>query len=163
VQLTQAALEDYLSRVAELLERYGVALDIGPQEDLALEESPSGARSFELRGFLPDGQMPPGSTVVLREVWSRATGNRLERTGYEFELLDHERDFRRAFHLHDPEFFIGRFQVVVHEHCEQPIGTAPCDHMAGDPVRDAYQGVEVLLGVWVDPVVPDFSRFRCLG
>ena len=162
MQLSIAALEDYLSRVAELLERYGVVLDLEPTAPLVLEESPSGAMSFALRGFLPDGRTPPLSILEIRERWRRLGPDEVERWEYEFELLDHERGFRRAFHLHHADEFIRRFHVVVHEHCERPIGTAPCGHVVGSPVRDGYRGVEILLEAWIAPSMPDCSAMTCL-
>ena len=162
MQLSIDGLEVYLSRVAELLERYGVVLDIGPAAPLVLEESPSGAMSFELRGFLPDGRVPPLSVIEVREQWRRLKANRFERWAYAFELLDHERAFRRAFHLHDRKAFVRRFHVVVHEHCERPLGKAPCAHITGPPVRDAYRGVDLLLEAWIDPRPPDCAAMTCL-
>ena len=161
-ELSLAALDDYLSGVAELLERYGVVLDRAPTAPLVLDESPSGAMSFELRGFLPDGRTPPLSVLEIRERWGRLGPDRVERWEYEFELLDHERGFRRAFHLHDSKDFIRRFHVVVHEHCEQPVGTAPRAHMAGPPVPDGSRGVELLLAAWTDPSSPDCVAMTCL-
>lgn len=162
MQLSISELEDYLSRVAELLERYGVVLDMEETAPLVLDESPSGAMSFELRGFLPDGRVPPLSVVEVRERWRRLAPDQVERWAYEYELLDHERGFRRAFHLHDDEWFVRRFHVVVHDHCENPIGAAPCAHIAGLPVRDAYRGVDLLLGAWIDPSPPDCKAMECL-
>jgi dihydrofolate reductase len=109
VQLSIEALEGYLSRVAELLERYGVVLDLEPTAPLVLEESPSGAMSFALRGFLPDGRTPPLAVLEIRERWRRLGPDQVERWEYEFELLDHERGVRRAFHLHHADEFIRRF------------------------------------------------------
>lgn len=162
MQLSLAALDDYLSGVAELLERYGVVLDGAPTAPLVLHESPSGAMSFELRGFLPDGRNPPLSVLEIRERWRRLGPDLVERWEYEFELLDHERGFRRAFHLHDSDAFIRRFHVVVHEHGERPIGAAPCDHFVGSPVLDGNRGVELLLKVWTDPGTSDCSALTCL-
>ena len=162
MQLSIAELEAYLSRIAELLERYGVVLDVEPTDSLVLDESPSGAMSFALRGFLPDGRLPPLSVLEVRERWRRLAPDELERWEYEFELLDHERGFRRAFHLHDSEDFIRRFHVVVHEHCEKPIGMAPCAHLAGSPLRDGYRGVELLIAAWTDPILPDCAALPCL-
>ncbi len=162
MQLSLAALADYLSGVAELLERYGVVLDGASTAPLVLQESPSGAMSFELRGCLPDGQTPPLSVLEIRERWRRLGPDLVERWEYEFELLDHERGFRRGFHLHDSDAFIRRFHVVVHEHCERPIGTAPCDHFVGSPVLDGYRGVNLLLEAWIDPATPDCSALTCL-
>jgi hypothetical protein len=162
VQLSIEGFEDYLGRVAQLLERYGAVLDLSPGGALAIEETPSGAVSFALRGFLPDGRIQPLSTVEVREVWRRAGLDAVERWEYEYELIDHERGFRRAFHLHDRDAWLRRFQVAVHEHCERPIGVAPCQHIAGLPVRDAFRGIELLLAAWVDPDPPDCRAMTCL-
>ena len=162
MRLTRAGLEDLLASLAELLERYGVALDLAAGEELALVESPSRSLSFELRGLLPDAHQPPRSVLELREVWQPSEAGDLERRDYAYELLDHERGYRRAFHLHDRDRFVDRFEVVVHEHCEQTIGRAPCDHVAGHPVRDGYRAVEMLMAIWVDPVVPDCAPLPCL-
>ena len=162
MDLSQRALADYLADVAELLERYGLVLDLGPADELHLGETPSGVLVFDLRGFLPDRAPPPRSTLAVREIWRPAARSRYERSEYEYELLDHERGYRRAFHLHDRELFTRRFDVVVHEHCERPVGDARCDHYAGLPVRNAFAGIERLLGEWVDPGPPDCDSLVCL-
>jgi len=160
--LASADIEDYLLRVAELLERHGVVLDIEPTAPLVLEESPSGALSFAIRGYLPDGRIPPLSVLEVREVWRRLGPGHAERWEYQYELIDHERGVRRAFHMHDREDFLRRFQVAVHEHCEAPLGAAPCPHVAGLPVRDAFRGVELLLEAWIGPSLPDCASMTCL-
>ncbi len=162
MRLRRAALEDYLTDLAELLERYGVGLDPAAGEDLSVIESPSGSLSFALRGFLPDAHQPPRSTLELREVWQPSESGALERRDYAYELIDHERGYRRAFHLHDRDWFAERFDVVVHEHCKHPPGTAACDHLAGHPVRDGFRAVEMLMAIWIDPVVPDCAALPCL-
>jgi hypothetical protein len=162
VQLSIPDLEDYLSRLAEHLERYGVVLDLEDTAPLGLDESPTGVMSFQIRGFLPDGRMPQLSIIEVRERWRRLAQDRVERSEYEFELIDHERGYRRAFHLHDGEYFVRRYQVVAHGHCEEPIGTSPCAHFADSPVRDGYRGVDRLMETWIDPSPPDCSKVDCL-
>jgi hypothetical protein len=162
VRLAVGDIEGYLSLVAELLERYGVVLDLEPGAPLVLEESPTGALSFVLRGYLPDGRVPPLSVVEVRELWRRSGSGQVERWGYAYELIDHERRVRRAFHMHDRDDFVRRFQVAVHEHCEAPVGAVRCPHIMGPPVRDAFRGVELLLQSWIDPVTPDFAAMTCL-
>ena len=146
-----------------LLERYGVALSLGPEEAIAIEESPSAAVSFAVRGFLPDRRQPPLSVLAVREKWLPIGRDAYERWEYEYELLDHERRFRRAFHLHDAEYFVRRFYVAVHEHCERPIGVISCAHYEGSPIRDGLHAVEALVAVWADSTVLDCSAMRCLG
>ncbi len=126
---------EYLSRVAALLERYGIALRLPDGTDeLEILEDPAGALSFELVGDLPDAATPSHSEVIVRERFDRVGPDRYARAGYEYEILDRERGYRRSFHLHDPEWFQEEFLVVVHEHCESPIGRVPCRHYRG-PVR----------------------------
>ena len=45
--LDHGTLEDYLADVAELLERYGVVLDLAVGTSLVLEETPSHSLAFE--------------------------------------------------------------------------------------------------------------------
>jgi hypothetical protein len=162
VQLSVSALEDYLAQIAQLLERFGVVLDLEPTESLVLDVSASGTMSFRLRGFLPDGRKPPLSVLEIRERWRPVAADVLERWEYEFELVDHERGFRRAFHLHDSDYFVRHFHVVVHDHCENPIGFARRAHMAGNPVLDGYRGVSLLIEAWMDPSPPECDEMPCL-
>jgi hypothetical protein len=162
VRATEDALEDYLGSAALLLERYGVVLDLEPDGAIALDQSPQGALTFALRGFLPNGHQPALGIVEVREIWRHIEGDIYERAEYAYELLDRERDSRRALHLHDADLFVRRFQVVVHEHCEHPISHAPCAHAYGEPVRDASAGVGRLLDAWLDPEPPDCAALRCL-
>lgn len=120
------------------------------------------ARRLDLRAFLADPATPTRAIVDLRETWTADGAGACERTEYVYELLDQARDLRRAFQLHDSAWFEHRFLVAVHEHCERPIGVAPCVHVEGSPIRDAFTGVMRLFGVWTDPVVPDCRTLPCL-
>ncbi len=64
--------------------------------------------------------------------------------------------------LHDADWFVRTYRVVVHEHCERPIGTTHCDHFAGTPVRDGYEALDRLMETWThdDPV--DCTSYACL-
>lgn len=110
--------------------------------------------------MLPGGASTP-SVVEIRETWVEDGAGAFERAEYVYELIDRERDFRRGYHLHDRDWFERRFLVVVHEHCERPIGLSACDHYEGTPVRDAFAGILALIDAWTgDP--PDCSTLRCL-
>ena len=162
MRLSYEQCEDYLAQVAALLEGFGVVLSRpAAGEDLVLEESKPGVISYELRGDLvdPDGGVP--ARVEIREQFTSMRPDMYERTRYEYELRDEARGYRRAFHLHSPESFMNRYLVVVHEHCERPIGTRQCEHYEGSPVKDAFAGVRTLVGVWADDP-PDCGRLRCL-
>jgi hypothetical protein len=156
------ALGEYLAAVAALLERFGVSLTSrGPDGDLELLEDPDGNLTFELIGTLPDGATAARSTVAVREEFQPIAADLYERRRYEFELIDRGHDYRRAFHLHSREWFERRHLVVVHEHCERPIGTVRCPHYEGSPIRDAFAGILALVTEWVDPP-HDCSALRCL-
>lgn len=153
MRLSGAALEDHVADVVELLERYGAVLD--PSDDPWIRAAPSGMRWFALRALLPGADVGLPSTIDVREHWRPTRADAFERAEYAYELVDHEREVRRAFHLHDAEWFIDRHQVVVHEHCERPVGVAPCRHVEGRPLRDAFAGVVRLIEAWSDPELPD--------
>jgi hypothetical protein len=160
---TYAAIEAYVSQVAVLLERYGVRLRLpGGGGGLEILEDDAGRLSFKLAGDLFDSTPPSGSEIVIRERFDLIGRDTYFRSAYEYELLDRTRDFRRSFHLHHPEWFRREFMVVVHEHCEHPIGYAPCRHYEGSPIRDAYAGVSILMEVWMGDT-PECSDLRCLG
>lgn len=153
---------EYVVLVAQLLERYGVALRLPDGTDeLEVLEDPAGDLSFELLGDLLDCLTPSRSEIVVRERFDRVGQAQYARTGYEYEILDREQGYRRSFHLHDPEWFQREFLVVVHEHCESPIGHVSCRHHEGSPIKNAYAGVEALMNVWTGPV-SDCSRLTCL-
>jgi hypothetical protein len=161
VRLRTSEVDDYILRLAELLERYGVTLtQPGPGADIEVHEADDGSLSFELIGALPGDTEPPTATVELREELEPDSGG-YRRARYEYELIDHGRDFRRAFHLHDPDWFEREYMVVVHEHCERPIANSTCRHYQGTPIRDGYEGVNVLLASWIaEP--PDCASLDCL-
>jgi len=162
MRATAAAIDRYVRQTAELLERYGVLLS-SPANGATIEivEAPSGALSWELRGELPDGDALFRAAVAIREEFRPVGGGWYERSRYEYELVDRARDLRRAFHLHVPEWFERTHLVVVHEHCERPIGTIRCPHYEGSPVRDSFEGIARLMDAWTaDPI--DCADLRCL-
>jgi len=159
---TASAIDDYLSTVAVMLERYGVNLGApSGSAEVELLEEPDGRLSFELLGHLPDRGRGDRSDVTVREAFEPIGPKRYERSGYEYELLDRERDYRRAFHMHFPEWFRARYLVLVHEHCERPIGRVACEHYEGSPIKDAFGGIVALVDAWSsDP--PACDSLPCL-
>ncbi|HEX7464973.1 MAG TPA: hypothetical protein VF382_08805 [Actinomycetota bacterium] len=163
MRATYEECEGYLAGVAQLMERCGVVFTKpAPDEDLELCENDAGFLSFELIGELPEGDWPGGATVEVREELGPIGDGRYRTSRYEYELIDRARDYRRAFHLHDPEWFEREFLVVVHEHCERPLNHVDCQHYAGAPIEDSYVGVMGLLDAWVaEPA--DCGSLTCLG
>jgi hypothetical protein len=99
--------------------------------------------------------------IGVREEFRPVGPDLYERSRYEYELLDLARDYRRSFHLHFPEWFEREFLVVVHEHCERPVGRVDCEHYEGAPIKDAYAGISVLMEVWTGET-PECTDLRCL-
>lgn len=162
MRLRSKEFESYLGQVALLLEQLGLTFTRPAEgEDLVLEESGFGVVSYELRGELvdPEGGVP--ARVEIREQFRAVEPGVHERTRYEYELRDEARGYRRAFHLHSPEAFMSAYMVIVHEHCERPIGARTCDRYEGSPVRDAFAGVRAIFDVWTDDP-PDCGSLRCL-
>ena len=133
MQLGSEEHADYVVDLAELVERYGIALDLALDGPIEIEVEADGTLRFGIVGYLPDGRQPALAVLEISEKWRPTTRDRYERSAYRYELLDRERGFRRAFHWHDEGEFVKRFGVVVHEHCELPIGDAPCPHLSGLP------------------------------
>jgi len=159
VRLTDDGLDAYLAAIANLLDRHGIELDTADR-DLTIDQTATGHRRLDVRGFMPAGTQGR-ARVGIRETWVADGTGAFERAEYVYDLLDTGRGFRRAFHLHDRESFERRFDVVVHEHCERPIGTVDCERYEGSPIRDGFAGVMRILEVWTaDP--PDCADFRCL-
>ena len=155
---TLGSIEDYVLEVAAFAERLGVTIRGG--DEVPILEDRDGALSFELAGDLPDGLDPSRAGIVIREGFD-SVGPEYVRSRYEYELIDHSLDLRRAFHLHHPDWFERRFLVVVHEHCERPIGTVDCEHYQGLPIRDAFAGIMALIDAWTSDA-PDCTELRCL-
>ncbi|MDO8483662.1 MAG: hypothetical protein Q7S35_01815 [Candidatus Limnocylindrales bacterium] len=161
MRCSQDKCAEYLSGVGALLERFGATLDLPDGTELELLEEDDGTLSFEIVGSLPDGTHPALARLAVREGFRRISPDLYERSRYEYELVDVARDFRRAFHLHFPEWFGRRFLVVVHEHSERPIGHVACDHYAGRPMEDAFAGVTNLMDAWTaEP--PECGALTCL-
>lgn len=154
--------EDYIANVAELMERYGIVL-VKPAtgEDLVLIEDDRGALGFELIGELRGEGTGRPATIEVREELAPLGEGTFHTTGYEYELIDRSADYRRAFHLHHPEEFGRRYLVLVHEHCESPLGQAECEHYSGMPLKDSYAGLTKLLDAWTEGPI-DCRTLICL-
>lgn len=124
-----------------------------------------GARSAQLYmdGDLPGSSIPPTSTIHLVERWSRSYVDQPWRLDeYAYDLIDHERDVRIAFHLHDADWFVNTYRVVVHEHCERPIGVSTCRHYAGTPIARGFEALDRLMSAWMSEAVEDCALRTCL-
>ena len=84
-----------------------------------------------------------------------------ERVGYAYELIDHPRDRRRAFHQHDVGRWLRELGVTVHQHCEEKVGRPACAHYLGLPIDDGFEGLDRLLEAWTSPGDLGCDGLRC--
>lgn len=121
------------------------------------------AASVSIAADLPGSGTPRSSELRFTERWTRAYLDQpWQLSQYAYELLDYERDTRVALHLHDAAWFIDTYRVVVHEHCERPIGHPTCRHYAGIPVSDSIDAVDRMLEIWTRDPPPDCGASVCL-
>lgn len=132
--------------------------DLEAEPELTYEQE--GSLSFRITASLPDSGIPDQALMDLAERWIPA-GAEYERVEYGYDLIDHPRNRRRAYHRHDVPHFLSAFDVAVHEHCEELLREPTCNHYAGDPVLDAYAGTDLLMRAWTDGPL-GCSELRCL-
>jgi len=157
VSAGRSRLRSYVSGLATYVVRLGADLTATP----GLHEDEAGHVSFEIVADLPGSGQPTPARIVLRELWVLSS-QRWEAAEYEYELLDHQRDRRRAFHRHHEAFFLRRAGVTVHEHCEETLGAPRCNHYFGLPLRDGYEGVEQLVIAWTENGPLGCAGLRCM-
>lgn len=143
--IRRAALSQYAEAVAKHLWTTGA--DLTTNELLRLRSGMPRAR-LRIQGHLPGGGGPKHAVVEIIEDWVLREKD-WELAEYIYELIDLERGRRRGFHCHDRDYFVDRYRVVVHEHCEEVIGSPACEHYAGVPIANGHQAVQTLLAEWV--------------
>ena len=161
IEATTGQLLGYLADVIERAERYG-----------AIVEPPYHAPEVEWGRVGDDLVMDLGirlpldrqtrTQITLQERWRPIGHDQWELAEYGYELRDFELGYRRAFHQHDLDYFVRRFGVASHEHCDAVMGCETCGHYAGAPCYGALDGLERLYVVWTAGAKPDCSRLRCL-
>lgn len=157
MRATRSHLVRHAADLATRLWTMGADLDGDP----VMTVKDDGTMTFRMDASLPDSGIPDRALLTVREEW-RSIGREFERVAYAYELIDHPRRRRRAFHRHDTDRFLAVHDVAVHEHCEETLGLPACDHYAGDPVPDGYRGIELLLLAWTDEPL-GCNGLRCLA
>lgn len=110
------------------------------------EFEPSGL-SFSFAALLPGPPPPQAPEIRLGERWSRVERDRYLLVQYEYDFIERPLNRRRAFHRHDESWFLDRFAVTVHEHCEEVIGQAACSHYYGLPI-DPFEAIRRFTLLW---------------
>lgn len=132
--------------------------DVQGEPELLVDRN--GALGYHLQALLPDSGTPDNALLHVEEVWRQA-GDDWERIEYAYELVDLPRNRRRAYHLHYADYFQAAYDVIVHEHCEEILGSPACSHYFGEPVTDGYRGIELLMLAWTEEPL-GCALLRCL-
>lgn len=163
IEAARDGLLGYLADIVERAERYGASV-LSPNAADAVAWVARGD-TLVMRVLIRPPVHPQSERVEieLRDRW-RATGaDRWSLAEYAYELRDLELGHRRALHRHHVDSFVRAFGVATHEHCEAPIGHAPCPHHRAEPCAGAIDGLERLYGLWLSGTRADCRSLRCLG
>ena len=159
---TTDRLLDYLADLVERIERYGAMVLQTNDDELGWGNDDRGDLLMDVRARPPLTVRSRSVQLTFQERWEPVGRDTWFRREYSYELRDHVRDYRRAFHRHDEARFVRTFDVVTHEHCEAPMGRAACAHYYCAPVASAMDALERLYDVWLTGAIPDCSALRCL-
>ena len=156
--LSRASLNQYVIGLAKSLYTRGFDLTSGP----AAEFDDSGHIVFGIVAVIPGSDATNDAEISLDELWRPLSEQRWERDEYAYDLIDHGRDRRRAFHLHDRSLAEAHLRSVVHEHCEEVLGAAPCHHYLGRELPDGHVALDLLMAAWLEPGTFGCSGLVCL-
>lgn len=153
------SLNQYVIGLAKALYTRGFDVSTGP----IAEFDESGHIAFDMGGILVDQDGAIDAEISLDEVWRPLPERRWERDEYTYDLVDHGRNRRRAFHLHDRALSEARLRSLVHEHCEETAGTPLCGHYLGREIPDGYIALDLLVAAWLEPRALGCADMVCLG
>ncbi len=122
----------------------------------------SGHIAFGIAGSLVGPHGATDAEISLDELWRPLPERRWERDEYTYDLVDHGRNRRRAFHLHDRALSEARLRSLVHEHCEEATGAPSCCHYLGREIPDGYIALDLLVAVWLEPRALGCADLVCL-
>lgn len=152
-------IDQYVTSLAKTLYTQGYELAKVP----TVEVDEAGFLTFSIVGLIPDPEVAEATELRLEEIWRRVPDQRWERREYTYDLIDRPRQRRRAFHLHDRELAEAALGAAVHEHCEEILGQATCEHYLGREMPDAYVAIDYLVAAWVEPGSLGCAALTCLG
>lgn len=157
--LGTASLNQYAIGLAKSLYTRGFDVPAGP----VAEFDDTGHVVFGIAGRIANVGGDLDVEISLDELWRPLPERRWERDEYAYDLVDHGRIRRRAFHLHDRALAEARLRSVVHEHCEEVLGSPACDHYLGRALPDAHFALDLLMAAWLEPGELGRDSLVCLG
>jgi hypothetical protein len=150
-------LRGHLGTLAATLWNYGATFAVP-----TLDTYNSGEVGFSFSAELPGSEIPKPAVIRLAEIWALDGPDDFGRREYEFDFIEYPLDRRRAFHGHDPDHFAREFQILVHEHCEEHLGSPACGHYYGLPIT-GFEAIRQFTSLWGQPVLLGCARLRCIS
>lgn len=152
---TLPQLQAHLGTLSAILWNYGATFPVP-----TLDRYDSGGIGFGFTADLPGSVTPKPAVIKMAEIWE-PDGDAFTRREYEYDFIEYPLHRRRAFHGHDPEHFAREFGVLVHEHCEERLGSPACDHYYGLPI-DGFEAIRRFASQWGQPAQLGCDRLRCI-
>jgi len=153
---TVLELRLYLGTLSAILWNYGATFPMPTIDVYGRKEV-----GFSFRAELPGWATPQPAEIKLSEVWESAQTGELRRLEYEYDFIDYPVGHRRAFHGHDPDHFAREFGVLVHEHCEEKLGSPACGHYYGLPI-DGFEAIRRFAALWGQDSALGCASLRCM-
>jgi hypothetical protein len=153
---SEVYLRRHAHRLATILRRYGAE-----SADPRLDPYDSGERAFTVSAALPGPAQPDAAEIRLAEVWRQVRPDDFRLDRYSYEFIERPLQRRRAFHRHDVPQFLEEYTVTVHEHCEEVLGQAVCEHHYGLPI-DAYEAIHEFVVMWGQPGPLGCAERKCM-
>lgn len=139
---TRLELREHLGLLSTILWNYGADFPVP-----TLDDYESGEAGFSFSADLPVSSTPKPAVIKLAEIWEPARPDGFTRVEYAYEFIDYPLARRRAFHGHDPAYFAREFGVLVHEHCEERLGSPECSHYYGLPIS-GFEAIRQFASLW---------------
>lgn len=152
------SIDQYVSGLAKALYTQGFELPQVP----TIELDEVGFLAFSIVGIVADPDVAEMAEISLDEIWRPLAEQRWERREYTYDLVDRPRRRRRAFHAHEGDLAEAELEASVHEHCEEILGQAVCQHYLGREFPNGYLAIDHLIAAWVEPGPLDRDALVCL-
>jgi hypothetical protein len=153
---TVLEVREYLGTLSTILRNYGATFPVPTLDDFG-----AGEMGFNVVAELPGASVPKPAEIKLAEIWAPAASGGLGRLEYEYDFIEYPLARRRAFHSHDPAWFAREFGVLVHEHCEEKLGSPACDHYFGLPM-DGFEAIRQFAALWGQDTLLGCRNLRCM-
>lgn len=150
-------LRGHLGTLSVTLWNYGATFPVP-----ALDTYDSGEVGFSFSADLPGAATPRPAAIKLAEIWTPGRADHFRRREYAYDLIEYPLHRRRAFHGHDTDHFAREFGVLVHEHCEEHLGSPRCDHYYGLPIS-AFEAIRRFVSLWGQAAPLGCAGLRCIS